>query len=73
MEAYLEGSISKEEITSVHKNLIDDFVNVCNFIRLYGLDYKEPKNSYSINDDHGALKVAEKNLTVNNQNMSFRV
>ena len=32
-------------------------------------DYKEPKNSYSINDDHGALKVAEKNLTVNNQNM----
>lgn len=32
-------------------------------------DYDEPKNSYSINDDHGALKVAEKNLTVNNQNM----
>ena len=25
--------------------------------------------SYSINDDHGTLKVAEKNLTVNNQNM----
>ena len=25
--------------------------------------------SYSINDDYGTLKVAEKNLTVNNQNM----
>ena len=31
-------------------------------------DYEDTV-SYSINDDYGTLKVAEKNLTVNNQNM----
>lgn len=44
IEEYLKGSTSKEEIASTHRTLIDDFVNVCNFIRLYGLDYKNIEN-----------------------------
>lgn len=39
----LESEMSEQDLKALHGNLISDFVILCNFIRLYGMDYKDRK------------------------------
>ena len=36
---YCKETMGEEDIKELHRNLITDFVTICNFVRLYGLDY----------------------------------
>ena len=39
----LESEMSEQDLKALHGNLISDFVILCNFIRLYGMDYNDRK------------------------------
>lgn len=40
----LESEMSEQDLKALNGNLISDFVTICNFIRLYGMDYKDRKS-----------------------------
>lgn len=39
----VEDTMSESDLKSLHTSLITDFVMLCNFVRLYGMDYKDKK------------------------------
>lgn len=46
----INSELSEQELKTLHGNLITDYVTLCNFIRLYGMDYKDKKSiDYLIN------------------------
>ena len=51
-----------------HEDALKTVISQCELWTDNVADYEDTV-SYSINDDYGTLKVAEKNLTVNNQNI----